>query len=304
METEGRAMIDVVDVRKQFDGFWALDGLSMKVPQGAIYGLVGPNGAGKSTILNHVTGIYRQDSGEVLVDGKPVFENPELKRKIAYIPDDVFYFPQATVRDMMRFYKGIYPNFDTERYKRVGENFEFDDKRQIRRLSKGMRKQAAFWLCLSMCPEILVLDEPVDGLDPMMRRTVWGLIMEDVAERGTTVVVSSHNLRELEDVCDQVGIMKNGKMLLQRSLEELQGSTAKVQLALPDGGSLPEGLDIVHESTTGRLKTLILRGEAQELEKKLAASNPLFMDMLPLTLEEIFFYELGGADSEVKNIVL
>lgn len=304
METEGRGMIDVVDVRKQFDGFWALDGLSMKVPQGAIYGLVGPNGAGKSTILNHVTGIYRQDSGEVLVDGKPVFEDPELKRKIAYIPDDVFYFPQATVRDMMRFYKGIYPNFDIERYKRVGENFEFDDKRQIRRLSKGMRKQAAFWLCLSMCPEILVLDEPVDGLDPMMRRTVWGLIMEDVAERGTTVVVSSHNLRELEDVCDQVGIMKNGKMLLQRSLEELQGNTAKVQLALPDGGSLPEGLDIVHESTTGRLKTLILRGEAQELEKMLAASNPLFMDMLPLTLEEIFFYELGGADSEVKNIVL
>ena len=193
-------MIEVRDVVKTFDGFRALDGVTMTVPRGAVYGLVGPNGAGKSTLIRHLTGIYRPDSGVIDIDGQPVYENPAVKARIAYIPDDVFYFPQATIPDMMRYYRGIYPKFDAERYQKLGEVFQLDPKRQIRRLSKGMQKQAAFWLAMCLRPDVLVLDEPVDGLDPVMRRQVWNLVLADVAENGTTVLISSHNLRELEDV--------------------------------------------------------------------------------------------------------
>ena len=297
-------MIEVRDVVKTFDGFRALDGVTMTVPRGAVYGLVGPNGAGKSTLIRHLTGIYRPDSGAIDIDGQPVYENPAVKARIAYIPDDVFYFPQATIPDMMRYYRGIYPKFDAERYQKLGDVFRLDPKRQIRRLSKGMQKQAAFWLAMSLRPDVLILDEPVDGLDPVMRRQVWSIIMADVAENGTTVLVSSHNLRELEDICDHVGIMNKGKLLLERSLSELQENIAKVQLALPDGGVLPEGLNILHQSSTGRLQTLIIRGVTEEITNQLATCEPLFMDVIPLSLEEIFIYELGGEHYEVKDIVL
>lgn len=297
-------MIEVKNVTKTFDGFRALDDLTLTVPQGAVYGLVGPNGAGKSTIIRHLTGIYRQDAGTITIDGAPVFENPAVKARLAYIPDDVFYFAQATIADMMRYYRGIYPRFDAERYEKLGAVFALDPKRPIRRLSKGMQKQAAFWLAMCMRPDVLILDEPVDGLDPVMRRQVWSLVMADVAENGTTVLVSSHNLRELEDVCDHVGIMNGGKLLLERTLSDLQDNISKVLIALPDGAPLPDGLDIVHQSTTGRLYTLILRGNATELTNILSTAQPLFMDVVPLTLEEIFIYELGGADYAVKDIIL
>ncbi len=297
-------MIEVRNVIKEFDGFRALDNLSMTVPTGSVYGLVGPNGAGKSTIIRHLTGIYRQDSGEITVDGEPVFENPAVKSRISYIPDDIFYYSNASIREMMDFYRSIYPHFDEQRFKKLGEVFELDPKRQMRRLSKGMQKQAAFWIAVSLRPDILVLDEPVDGLDPVMRRQIWSIIMADVAESGTTVLVSSHNLRELEDVCDCVGIMNKGKIMIERSLNELQENIVKIQLALPDGATLPEGLDILHKSSTGRLQSLIMHGTQEELTEKLQAANPLFIDAVPLTLEEIFIYELGGADYEVKDIVL
>ena len=297
-------MIEVRNVIKEFDGFRALDNLSMTVPTGSVYGLVGPNGAGKSTIIRHLTGIYRQDSGEITVDGEPVFENPAVKSRIAYIPDDIFYYSNASIREMMDFYRSIYPHFDEQRFKKLGEVFELDPKRQMRRLSKGMQKQAAFWIAVSLRPDILVLDEPVDGLDPVMRRQIWSIIMADVAESGTTVLVSSHNLRELEDVCDCVGIMNKGKIMIEHSLNELQENIVKIQLALPDGATLPEGLDILHKSSTGRLQSLIMHGTQEELTEKLQAANPLFIDAVPLTLEEIFIYELGGADYEVKDIVL
>ena len=297
-------MIEVKNVTKTFDGFRALDDLTLTVPQGAVYGLVGPNGAGKSTIIRHLTGIYRQDAGTITIDGAPVFENPAVKARVAYIPDDVFYFAQATIADMMRYYRGIYPRFDAERYEKLGAVFALDPKRPIRRLSKGMQKQAAFWLAMCMRPDVLILDEPVDGLDPVMRRQVWSLVMADVAENGTTVLVSSHNLRELEDVCDHVGIMNGGKLLLERTLSDLQDNISKVLIALPDGAPLPDGLDIVHQSTTGRLYTLILRGNATELTNILSTAQPLFMDVVPLTLEEIFLYELGGVDYAVKDIIL
>lgn len=297
-------MIEVKNVVKEFDGFRALDNLSMTVPKGAVYGLVGPNGAGKSTIIRHITGIYKQDSGEVLVDGLPVFENSDIKSRIAYIPDDIFYFSNASIAEMVKFYRSVYPGFDGERFKKLGEIFGLDPKRQMRRLSKGMQKQAAFWMAVSLHPDILVLDEPVDGLDPVMRRQIWSIIMSDVAENGTTVLVSSHNLRELEDVCDHVGIMNRGRIMIERTLTELQEGLVKMQIALPDGQQLPDDLDILHESSTGRLKTLILHGTTEELSAKLSAHEPLFMDFVPLTLEEIFIYELGGADYEVKDIVL
>lgn len=297
-------MIEVRNVMKEFDGFRALDDMSMSVPTGSVYGLVGPNGAGKSTIIRHLTGIYRQDAGEITIDGAPVFENPEVKSRIAYIPDDIFYYANASIREMMDFYRSIYPHFDAERFKKLADVFGLDPKRQMRRLSKGMQKQAAFWIAVSLRPEILILDEPVDGLDPVMRRRIWSIIMADVAENGTTVLVSSHNLRELEDVCDSVGIMNKGKIMIERSLNELQENIVKIQLALPDGESLPEGLDILHKSNTGRLQSLIMHGTQEELTEKLQSAHPLFIDAVPLTLEEIFIYELGGADYEVKDIVL
>ena len=218
-------MIEVKNVVKTFDGFAALNDATISVPTGAVYGLVGPNGAGKSTIIRHLTGIFRQDRGTVRLGGEDVWENAALKAKIAAIPDDWYYFNSAGIGDMIRFYKGFYPNFSTERYEKLREVFELDEKRPIRRFSKGMQKQAAFWLALSAMPDYLILDEPVDGLDPVMRRQVWSLMMGDVAERGTTVLVSSHNLRELEDVCDHVGILNKGKVLLERSLSDLQDNT-------------------------------------------------------------------------------
>ena len=297
-------MIEVKALVKSFDGFRALDGLELTVPRGAVYGLVGPNGAGKSTLIRHAVGIYRQDSGELLIDGEPVYENPKIKARIAYIPDEAVYFTQSTIKDMMRFYKSMYPGFDAGRFEQLSPAFELSLNRPLRKMSKGMQKQAAFWLALSCRPDYIVLDEPVDGLDPVMRRQVWSLLLGDVAERGSTVLVSSHNLRELEDVCDHVGIMNRGKMLLERSLSQLQDNMVKVQLALADGTELPESLDILHCSVTGRLRQLILRGDAEEVTNKLSTVQPLFMDVLPLSLEEIFIYELGGAEHEIKDILV
>ncbi|PWL75989.1 MAG: ABC transporter [Clostridiales bacterium] len=297
-------MIEVRSLRKSFDGFTALDGLDISVPDGAVYGLVGPNGAGKSTLIRHLAGILRQDEGEVLYDGEAVFENPAVKAQIAYIPDEVFYYPGASIKDMMLLYRRMYTSFSEERYNKLAPAFGIAPERSFKRLSKGMQKQAAFWLALSLCPKYMLLDEPLDGLDPVMRRQVMKLLLADVAERGTTVLVSSHNLRELEDVCDHVGIMNKGRMLLQRPLSELQDSTVKVQLALPDDRELPEGLEILHKSVTGRLYQLIVRGTAEEVTNILAVAQPFFIDVLPLTLEEIFIYELGGADSEIKDIIL
>ena len=298
-------MIKVRDAVKRFDGFAALDGATLSVPTGSVYGLVGPNGAGKSTLIRHLTGIYRQDEGTVQIGGENVWENAALKARIAAIPDDWYYFMQSTVRDMMRFYKGFYPSFSMDRYEKLKEVFNIDEKKTIRRLSKGMQKQVAFWLALSCMPDYLILDEPVDGLDPVMRRQVWSLVMGDVAQRGTTVLVSSHNLRELEDVCDHVGIMDHGKVLLERSLAQLQDNMVKLQVVFQDGvNEVPPELPVLHASKIGRIHTLIMRMNAEEATAKLSTYNPLLVDAVPLTLEEIFIYELGGADYAVKDIVL
>ena len=293
-------MLQIKNVTKTFGQFKALDNLSMTVPKGTVYGLVGPNGAGKSTAIRLLTGVYTPDEGQLTMDGQDVYENVAVKERIGYIPDEIFYFPSATLEDMRKFYKGLYPKFDDALFDRLYEIFNLPPKSPLRRFSKGMQKQAAFHLAICCRPEVLILDEPVDGLDPVMRRQVWSLILSDVAEHGTTVLISSHNLRELEDICDHVGIMDHGHMLLEKSLADMQGSTVKLQLV----GELPEGLDVFHESKSGRLSTYIIRGGADQVTAKVASANPAYFDVLPLSLEEIFIYELGGVNYEVKNIIL
>ena len=299
-------MLEVKNVVKTFDGFRALDGLTMTVPKGAVYGLVGPNGAGKSTIIRHLAGIYRQDSGEVLLDGQPGYENTGAKRRMAVIGDDWYYFPQAGIREMAKFFAGIYPDFSWERYEKLKQVFPLDEKMMLRRMSKGMQKQAAFWLTVCCMPEYLILDEPVDGLDPVMRRQVWSLLLGDVAERGTTVLVSSHNLRELEDVCDHVGILNHGKVLLERSLSDLQDNTVKLQVAYQGVTEpvLPAELNILHRSHVGRVYTYIVRGSSQEILCRMQITEPVLLESIPLTLEEIFIYELGGVEYAAKDILL
>lgn len=298
-------MIQTIDLTKHFDKFTALSHASMHVPKGCVYGLVGPNGAGKSTLIRHIMGIYRPDEGEVLIDNEPVWENPLIKSKIAYIPDDIFYIGNASTQDMMNYYCGIYPEFNMKRFELLKEAFPaIDPKRPIRRLSKGMQKQSAFWLALCLNPSILVLDEPVDGLDPVMRRQIWSMIMTDVSEYNTTVLISSHNLRELEDVCDYVGILNKGQVMLERSLAEMQGTTCKIQIAFEnDPPSWPEDLKILHESTLGRVHTLIVAASSSLATRLLAPLSPLFLESLPLSLEEIFIYELGGTGYECKDIL-
>ncbi len=298
-------MIEVNNVTKKFGSFAALDGLNMHVEKGAIYGLVGPNGAGKSTIIRHLCGVYKQDAGNITIDGQQVYENELLKQRIAVIPDDIFYFIQANTKDMMKFYKNMYPKFDEQLFYKIADCFpEINMKKMVRTLSKGMQKQVAFILAIASRPDVMILDEPVDGLDPVMRRQVWSLIMSDVAETGVTVLVSSHNLRELEDVCDHVGIMNHGKILIERSLDDLQTSITKIQIAFEgDMPQMPEGLQILKKITNGRVHTLIVKGQPKEAEQALAAMNPLLMDVLPLTLEEIFIYELGGDNYAVKDII-
>ncbi len=292
-------MLEMKQVTKTFGAFKALDDLSLQVPKGAVYGLVGPNGAGKSTGIRHLTGIYKPDSGSVMVDGQPIADDPNLKERIGYIPDEVFYFPSATMEDMRRFYRDLYSRFDDKLYEKLKEIFPLPAG-AIRRFSKGMQKQAAFHLTLCTRPDVLILAAPGDGRAPVRRRQVMSLGLADVAERGTTVLISSHNLRELEDVCDHVGIMNHGKMLLQKSLADMQGSTVKLQIV----GEAPAEFPVLHESRSGRLSTYILRGSYPQVEERCRQMNPPYFDVLPLSLEEIFIYELGGAAYEVKEIVL
>ncbi|MBQ0059085.1 MAG: ABC transporter ATP-binding protein [Lachnospiraceae bacterium] len=298
-------MIELKAVSKSFGDFKALNELSMHVEKGSVYGLVGPNGAGKTTALRHITGVYRQDQGQVLIGGDVVYEHPEVKQRFVFIPDDIFYFVHANLKDMKRYYQGIYPDFSEEVYDKIRGCFpDIKENKAMRSLSRGMQKQAAILLALACRPEILIMDEPVDGLDPVMRHQIWSLIMNDVTERTMTVLVSSHNLRELEDVCDHVGIMHHGKIVLEQSLESLQDNISKVQLAFAEDKE-PDltGLDVLAHNITGRVHTIIIRAGQDKIRTCLACQNPVILDMLPLTLEEVFIYEMGGDDYAVKQIL-
>ena len=299
-------MIKVNNVSKYFDDFKVLDDISMNVRKGTIYGLVGANGAGKTTILNHISGAYRPDGGQITVDDKPVWENDDIKQRVITIADDWYFYPTYTVKQMAMFYKSIYKNFSMERYNAIKKVFDIDEKRQIRKFSKGMKKQVAFWLSLSAMPDVLILDEPLDGLDPVMRKQVLSLVISDVSQRDMTVIVSSHNLRELEDICDWVGIIHKGKMIIEKPLDDLKGSVTKYQIVTDDQKyeQLSKDPDVLHISKTGSVCNVIIRGSVEQTEQKIKGFSTLLCEHIGLTLEEVFIYELGGLGYDFKNIII
>ncbi len=297
-------MIQVLDVTKTFDGFTALSNLNLNVRKGSIYGLVGTNGSGKTTILKHITGVYRPDSGSITVEEEPVYNNLRLKQRTGFIPDDLYFFGSYNLREFSKFYSSLYPAWSQERFEHLLQLFELDPKRKLSRLSKGMQKQAAFILTMSANPDILILDEPIDGLDPIVRKLVWKFIVEDVADREMTVLVSSHNLKEMEGICDSIGILDHGKMIIERDLDELKSDIHKIQVVFGDTVENPyEGLNILHKESRGSVDLLIVRNPKDDVSRILEANHPVVLDLLPLSLEEIFIYELGGGNSEIKNIL-
>ncbi|MDO5479222.1 MAG: ABC transporter ATP-binding protein [Clostridia bacterium] len=297
-------MIKADGVTKKFGDFCALDSVNLNAGKGSVYGLVGPNGAGKTTFIKCLMGIYKNDEGKITVDERSVSETC-IKQKMVYIGDDLYFFPGYTIRDMAKYYAGIYENFSWEEYERIKSVFGLDEKAKLKKLSKGMKKQAAFWIGISCCPEVLVLDEPVDGLDPVMRKAMWSVVLEKVAEGNLTVLVSSHNLRELEDVCDHVGIMHEGKLVIEKTLDDVKGNIHKLQIAFE--GEVPvelmSELTVLKESKMGSVSLLIVRGTAEDIKKTAEKYNPLILDILPLTLEEVFIYELGGMGYVVKDVI-
>ncbi len=299
-------MIKAQGIVKTFGEFRALDNFELNVEKGSIYGLIGPNGAGKTTIINHLTGVYLPDEGSITVDGEPVWENSSLKQRVLCINDDWYYFNGFTVKEMANFYAGIYKNFNYARYKLLGEMLQIEENRQIRRLSKGMKKQVAFRIVLSCMPDVLILDEPLDGLDPVMRKQIMNVIISDVADRSMTVLVSSHNLRELEDLCDHVGIIHKGKMVIEKPLSDLKGNIQKLQLVFEGGfpEALSEEIEILHTSKVGSVYTVIAKGAADRIAQAVKAYNPMIFDKVSLTLEEVFIYELGGLGYDFKNIIV
>lgn len=265
--------VQTLHLTKRFDDFVALNSVDMHVPTGSVYGLIGPNGAGKTTLLQHIAGIYRKDSGDVLVLGQPVFENVAIKERIAFVPSS-FYIPaRATLKSLASLHESITPRIDRGRFETLLDNLNLPLTLPFRKFSKGMQKQAMLLLALASRPDVLLLDEPMDGLDPLARKTAWSIVLSDVAEFGTTVIVSSHNLRELEGVCDHLGIMAEGQIISEHDLLSLDGTLVKVQLALPDGVELA-GVDVLHESAEGRLRTLIVRGNADQVRTALSRAEP------------------------------
>ena len=298
-------MIKVTNLVKHFDDFEVLKSMNMHVRKGTVYGLIGPNGAGKTTVINHINGVIRPESGEILIDGENVYENENIKQKVLNISDDWFYFSTYTVKQMANFYADIYKSFSWERYNKLKEVFGINEKKQIRKMSKGQKKQVAFWLSLSAMPDVLILDEPLDGLDPVMRKQVLNLVIADVADRSLTVLVSSHNLRELEDICDWVGIIHEGKLIAEKPLDDIKGGVCKYQVSFKDDReeflNSIEGL--LNISKTGSVYSLIIKGDSDENYKKLHAESPILLERVSLTLEEVFIYELGGLGYDFKNII-
>ena len=287
-------MVQISNLTKTFDGYPALKDLNLNINQGSIYGLVGVNGSGKTTAIKHLAGVYRQDSGTVSIGGRPVYDNVAIKAKVGYIPDELFFFTGYNLKMTRRFYRNMYKTWNDNHYTNLVKLLQLDENRRLSRFSKGMQKQAAFVLALSIMPEVLLLDEPIDGLDPIVRKAVFGQIIEDVADRGMTVLISSHNLKEMDDICDAVGIIKDGQMAVERDLDDLKTDVHKVQVAFEpgtEGLQNAPGLTILHRENRGAVELLVIRGNEEEVSTKIRALSPLIYDHLPLTLEEIFIYE-------------
>ena len=287
-------MIKAENVTKTFEDFTALSHITCTIPQGCIYGMVGSNGAGKSTFLRLITGVYRADEGSLTIDGKPVFENPEVKSLMAYVPDELYFLPGASMDRMAALYAAIYPGFDKKRYQALTQAFQLNPKNSLSTFSKGMRRQAATILAVSSRPRYIFFDETFDGLDPVMRNLVKNLICQDVLERQATAIITSHSLRELEDTCDQLALLHKGGLVLESDIQNLKTSLFKIQIAFSqeyDRGSF-EGIDILHFSKRGSVANMIVRGGREETVSRLQLMAPILMDVLPLSLEEVFTYEM------------
>ena len=299
-------MIHVQDLKKSFNKQLVINDVSLEINKGSIYGLLGSNGAGKTTLLKIVSGILKQNKGTVLIDEQAIFENTNKKEQLIFIPDQPYFFSHYTVKQMAEFYRNFYPNWNEERFIRLQGVFKLDLKSKIQQFSKGMQRQVSFWLALSAMPDYLILDEPFDGLDVVIRKKVKNLIINDVAEREMTVMISSHNLREVEDICDHIGILHNGAFILEKDLDDLKSDIHKVQVAFEAG--LPEktfeSFEILHQEQRGTVHLLIIRGERAAIDESIEAKQPLIYDLLPLTLEEIFVYEMEGIGYAIDNILV
>ena len=295
-------MIKVKDLYKVIDGEVVLDHLNMHVEEGSIYGLIGPNGAGKTTLIRHLVGVLKQDSGKIFIESQPVYENIELKRKIGYI-SDAMYFIETNLERNAKVYKDLYPSWNQDRFEELYKTFKLNPTKKIQTFSKGMRKQASFCLIMSTMPEYLILDEPIDGLDPVARKLVWKYIIDDVAQRNLTVLISSHNLKELEGIVDHVGILYKGKIMKEFDLEYIQTHIHKIQVSFGDEEVNLDALNIACQEERGSVKILIIEDSLSHIRKVIGEKAPLIFDILPLSLEELFMYEVGGEDDDIQKLI-
>lgn len=297
-------MMKATDLTKRFEDTTALDGLNTEIGRGCIYGLVGPNGSGKSTLMRLMSGVYRPDGGSITLDGADLYENITAKDRVFYLSDDLYFPSKSTTEDLMKFYSGLYSSFSAETYRRLCGCFPIDPKKPLSTFSKGMRRQAALIVALSCQTDYLLLDEAFDGLDPVIRLMVKKLIAEQIDERQTTVVISSHNLRELEDLCDQIGLLSKGKLLFEKDIDSLKLGFCKVQAAYDhpvDWAST--GLTILEKKERGMLVNLLVRGSAEEVLPVLEAQSPRFAEAIPMTLEEVFIGEMEAVGYDYNNIL-
>ena len=298
-------MITAENATKRFSSVTAVDHVCAEVRDGSVYGLIGSNGAGKSTFLRMLSGILSPDEGTVRIDGADIFENIPLKERFFFISDEQFFFPNSTPADMKNYYKRLYRRFDEDRYRKLMDGFGLDENRKIRTFSKGMKKQVSVICGLCAGTDYLFCDETFDGLDPVVRQTVKSLFAEDVDSRGLTPVIASHNLRELEDICDHVGLLHRGGILFSRDLDDMKLGLHKVQLILREqpAGDPFAGIEVLKREQRGSLYTITARGTREELEDRIAALQPAFYEMLPLTLEEIFISETEVAGYDLKKLL-
>ena len=299
-------MISAKNVTMEFDGFAALKNMSCEIPDGVIYGLVGSNGAGKSTFLRLISGVYKPKSGEITVDGAPLYENPEVKKDILYVPDDLYFLPQSSMRVMADFYAAAYENFSFERFYNLTKTFGLDPNANINTFSKGMRRQAATVLALSAMPKYLFFDETFDGLDPVMRNLVKQVIYNDVIERNTTTIITSHSLRELEDTCDQLALLYQGGVVFESDIQDLKTSLFKIQVAFDSmfDKTKFDGINILNYEQMGSVATFIVKGSREDVVASIRGMNPLLLDVLPLNLEEVFIYEMEALGYAFKDILM
>lgn len=297
-------MLKANDLVKRFGDTIALDGLNTEIGRGCIYGLVGPNGSGKSTLMRLMCGVYRPDGGSITLEGEPVFENIAAKDRILYLSDDLYFPPKSTVEELAAFYRGLYSSFSTETYQKLCGCFPLEVKKSLSTFSKGQRRQAALLAALCCHADYLLLDEAFDGLDPVIRLMVKKLLAEEIAERGATVVISSHNLRELEDLCDQIGLLSAGRLLFEKDIDVLKLGFCRVQAAYDHPVDWEAtGLSILDKKERGKLVSLLVRGTAEETLAVLEAQRPLFAEALPMTLEEVFIGEMEAVGYDYSNIL-